>query len=348
MDVLNPHLPNARARSRSLARWSVGLAMVSWLLVAACLSLPPRRTEPSFPHRVHVVDNELECAFCHSGVLLVDRPSLPPPELCGPCHERFDGDKPPERRLRAFFDADSRYRRVAVSGRSDEVRFSHQRHAATPGLRCTTCHPDIATEDAVPLAPLASKPVCMDCHREHGQSVACTTCHTTIDASWRPPSHDGAWQRRHGACAEDRERSQDRCELCHQDATGCNACHQQTPPQDHSQTFRLQTHGLMASIDRTRCHVCHTQDSCQQCHETTLPRSHRAGFGASQQRHCTGCHLPLADTSCNVCHRDTPSHDLATPLPGDHNPGMFCRTCHGNGVRLPHPDGGHVCTACHR
>ena len=25
-----------------------------------------------------------------------------------------------------------------------------------------------------------------------------------------------------------------------------------------------------------------------------------------------------------------------------------CVTCHGNGVRLPHPDGGHVCTACHR
>jgi hypothetical protein len=104
----------------------------------------------------------------------------------------------------------------------------------------------------------------------------------------------------------------------------------------------------MASIDRTRCMVCHTQDSCQQCHESTRPTNHRAGWGTSQQRHCVGCHLPLADTGCAVCHQDAPSHQLATPLPGDHNPGMSCRLCHGNGVRLPHPDGGHACTACHR
>ncbi len=349
MDLLN----RSRAPQvgvQRLRRHLPWLAVLSlWLVVAACWSFPSRRSEPSFPHRVHVVDNQLACSFCHGGVLTSDHASLPPPELCGPCHERFDGDKPPERRLRAFFDAESRYRRVAPAGPGGEVRFSHRQHATAAGLQCTSCHADIAEQDAVPLQPIGQKTLCMDCHREHGQSLACATCHTTIDATWRPKSHSGQWQKRHGACANGQsERSEDRCELCHQDATGCNACHQQMAPDDHTQTFRVRSHGLMASIDRTRCQVCHTQDSCQQCHESTRPTSHRAGWGTSQQRHCVGCHLPLADTGCAVCHQDAPSHQLATPLPGDHHPGMSCRLCHGNGVRLPHPDGGHSCTACHR
>lgn len=341
MDVLKP------TSVRRRAPWL--LAVVAWLSVTACLSLPARRSEPSFPHRVHVVDNQLECTFCHGSVRSADAPGMPPPELCAPCHDRFDAQKPPERRVGAFFSAESRYQRVAVSARTDEVRFSHRAHANGRGLTCTSCHADIAQQDDVPLQPMARKADCMGCHAEHGQSNACSTCHTTIDPSFRPASHSGQWVKRHGACAGGlSERSEDQCQLCHQDGTGCNACHQQMQPDSHTQTFRLQTHGLMASIDRTRCHVCHTQDSCQQCHESTRPRSHRAGFGDSQQRHCVGCHLPLADTSCGVCHQDTPSHDLATPLPGDHVPSMACRLCHGNGVFLPHLDGGHVCTACHR
>jgi hypothetical protein len=199
------------------------------------------------------------------------------------------------------------------------------------------------------LAPLATKSACMDCHARHGGARDCAECHRTIDRHWRPPSHHAGWVQAHGdvvRCGS--ERSADRCSLCHQDATGCKACHDQSPPRDHDQSFRTRTHGLLASIDRARCSTCHTQDSCEQCHQQTRPRSHRGGFGAPSERHCVGCHLPLADNGCAACHRSTPGHDQAAPLPPDHGPAMNCRLCHGNGVRLPHPDGGHVCTACHR
>jgi hypothetical protein len=55
----------------------------------------------------------------------------------------------------------------------------------------------------------------------------------------------------------------------------------------------------------------------------------------------------LSSTSCGVCHKGTPSHALATPLPPDHVPGMNCRMCHGNGQPLPHVDNGDSCTLCH-
>ncbi|MBL9078495.1 MAG: cytochrome c3 family protein [Planctomycetes bacterium] len=330
--------------------WPWWLAAAAWLSVSACLSLPrARRAEPSFPHRVHVVDNDLACTFCHPGVRTDDRPGMPPPELCAPCHDQFDRDKPPERRIAAFFDERSRYRTVADTTRPADVRFSHRQHTTEAKLDCSACHGDVAQQDSVPLAPLVQKSACMDCHATLGRGNACDECHTEIDAAWQPPSHAHAWLRTHGEVVRcGSERSADRCELCHQDATGCRSCHAQTPPANHDQTFRTRTHGLLASVDRSGCVVCHTQDSCRQCHETTRPRSHRGGFGAPQDRHCVGCHLPLEADGCGVCHDGTPSHDLAAPLPAGHVPSMNCRMCHGNGVALPHPDGGHVCTACHR
>jgi hypothetical protein len=39
---------------------------------------------------------------------------------------------------------------------------------------------------------------------------------------------------------------------------------------------------------------------------------------------------------------------MATPLPPDHNAGMNCRMCHGNGQPLPHVDNGQQCTSCHQ
>lgn len=334
---------------RPRRRWWPALAVIAWLLAGACLTFPsPRRSEPSFPHRVHVVDNQLECRFCHGGAKVADRPGMPPPEVCAPCHDRFDGDKPAERRVAAFFDG-GRYRVVAASGLTEDVRFSHGQHAGAARIACETCHGDVGEQTDVPLAPLASKARCMQCHQQRGVANDCATCHRDIDASWRPPSHRPGWLRAHGGMVPMGERqSVHRCELCHEDATGCNACHQQMAPRDHDQTFRLRTHGLQASIDRTRCAVCHTQDSCEQCHQNTRPRSHRGGFGFGAQRHCTSCHFPLQDNGCYVCHRSAASHELAAPLPGDHSPAMNCRLCHGNGVALPHPDGGHVCTACHR
>lgn len=342
MDVLMP--------TTTTRRWLGAAALCAWLVAAACLSLTGgSRREPSFPHRVHVVDNQLACTFCHGTVRAAETPGMPPPELCAPCHDQFDKDKPADRRVTAFFGPDSRYRTVADASLDAEIVFSHRQHVTDGKLDCEACHGDVQHQDEVPLAPLATKAACMECHARSGTANTCSTCHRTIGTDWRPPTHDPDWQRDHGATARcPGDEPVDRCELCHQDATSCQACHQHVAPEDHDQTFRLRSHGAKASFDRSRCATCHTQDSCEQCHQETRPRSHRGGYGAPGQRHCTSCHLPLQDNDCATCHRSNPGHLSAAPLPPGHVPAMNCRMCHGNGQPLPHPDGGHACTACHR
>jgi hypothetical protein len=194
------------------------------------------------------------------------------------------------------------------------------------------------------------KPKCMQCHADRGLDNAdCRRCHRQIDRDWRPYSHARAWDEQHGEIVRRGDpASQHRCELCHDQTTSCQACHHTSMPRNHDNYFRLRGHGMMAALDRSRCYTCHRTDTCEQCHSETRPLSHRGGYGSPQQRHCTGCHFPLASSGCIVCHKATPDHQQAAPMPPSHSPAMNCRQCHGNGQPLPHPDGGHPCTACHR
>jgi hypothetical protein len=127
MDVLMPALRR---------RWLPWLVLSVWLTVSACLSLRGAvREEPSFPHRVHVVDNKLDCSFCHVGSTSTDRPGMPPPELCAPCHDRFDPEKPPERRVAAFFEETSVSHTVSTS----PTRSCNARPATATSANRTRC-----------------------------------------------------------------------------------------------------------------------------------------------------------------------------------------------------------------
>ena len=140
-----------------------------------------------------------------------------------------------------------------------------------------------------------------------------------------------------------------RCALCHTQST-CVTCHQDQPPQNHNNFFRNRGHGVAASMDRRNCATCHRSDFCNRCHSETKPLSHMPAWGSPVNLHCNGCHFPVATPgqSCVVCHKGTPSHNFAAPMPPGHNPAMNCRQCHGVTQPLPHSDPGIECILCHR
>lgn len=325
-------------------------ALLLTLAVSACLLAPPAEVAVAFDHAVHVGgEQNLKCEFCHPSTLTKDRAGMPAPEICAPCHDDLDKQRAPDRRLRSYFDAGSRYQRTEVATLGLDLNFSHKAHVQAGKLDCAQCHGDIAHSKGIPR-PEVSKRDCMSCHTERGVSNDCATCHREIGKEMRPASHDEGWLKAHGntvrACPET---SEHRCELCHDAQASCSACHREVMPADHTQHFRLRGHGVQASTDRSRCATCHhRRDFCSSCHEQTAPRSHIAGFGGSQNRHCAGCHLPANESGCTTCHAGGGTHPTATPLPVNHHPGMNCRQCHGVGVRLPHIDVGAQCTTCHR
>lgn len=337
------------ARGRALA-----LGALAFLGVMGCtLKEPAELQEPryAFGHRVHVEDEGLECADCHSHWEDAEDPGMPLAAQCKLCHSTLDEEKPAEQQVDTLFEG-STYLAAHAGRQSEEILFPHQRHA-TLGLDCNACHAGVATDDGS-LAQRGpelrmSMDACLACHASSSGPALedCAACHAEIRSGVAPPSHLADWTRYHGSAVRGRSKERsDQCALCHQPAE-CTNCHQIQLPENHTNYWRRRAHGLTASMDRDKCATCHDSDSCQRCHEEIRPTSHVGSWGAPKDRHCLECHEPLRSVSCGVCHSATPSHDQASPLPPDHLPGMDCRACHGKGQPLPHVDNGQLCTSCH-
>lgn len=336
-------------------RVGVALAAVGLVFLGGCMLVDALIQEErpfAFSHRLHVEEEGLDCGDCHASWENSDEPGMPLPGQCALCHADLDAEKPPGQQVAGLFEGE-RVRAARAGRQSEEILFSHQRHA-TRSLECVACHEAVASDDGL-LARRGSElrlgmEDCLACHASsQGPAEAdCAACHSQLGTDAAPPSHRADWKRYHGTVVRGRaEERSDRCALCHQ-PSDCSTCHQIEAPASHTNHWRRRSHGLVASMDRASCMTCHDVDSCNRCHEETRPLSHSGSFGEPRDWHCLTCHEPLRSTSCGVCHASTPSHELATPLPGDHSPGMNCRLCHGNGQALPHVDNGQSCTGCHR
>jgi hypothetical protein len=300
----------------------------------------------AFSHRVHVVDESLECADCHRTWETDDNPGMPTLGQCMLCHEQIDADKPPERQVTRLFDG-KEYRATRASRLEDEVLFSHKQHAAGP-VECSACHRGIESNEVIDRSMAVRMDDCTACHGSRDIANECATCHREVRSDRPPATHAMQWLRLHGpAVRAHSTATADRCSMCHQESS-CASCHLDTPPANHTNYFRLRGHGLFARMDRQNCSTCHRSDSCDSCHRETRPLNHTGNWGGVRSNHCLGCHFPLGSDSCATCHQATPSHALATPLPPTHTPGMNCRQCHGITAPLPHVDKGDNCIQCHR
>jgi hypothetical protein len=332
-----------------LSRLSIRYAVAASVsLLAGCAIIEAWRdgAKPlGFTHRVHVTDQGLDCTDCHT-LDGVEQPTLPAQAACDLCHADLDAEKAPERKIASLFE-NGAIRATGAGRLPAEVTFPHPRHVAA-GLECATCHAGIDSNDRVEDLPRVTMAVCNDCHAERKvASGECSTCHTELSPEHAPPSHEGNWKKNHGACVRAKSgATAERCDLCHGQSS-CTDCHLTTAPENHDGYWRVRGHGIVASMDRQSCATCHDSDSCDSCHTTTEPKSHSANWGAPLDRHCTTCHVPLRDESCQTCHKGTPSHRLATPKPPTHLSGMNCRMCHGHGQPLPHVDNGDDCNSCH-
>jgi cytochrome c3-like protein len=305
----------------------------------------------AFSHKIHVQGEGLECVSCHESADVSDDPGLPTLDSCTACHDTFDAEKPADRRIDKLF-ADGKFLATHASRLSSEQTFSHKRHVAA-NQECNACHTGIESDRRIDSGIGVNMARCMDCHAERKVANECETCHTVIRSDWAPQSHHHDWKQMHGQIVRSGSlASADSCALCHQESL-CITCHREEPPQSHNNFFRHRGHGIAAMMDRQNCATCHEPDSCDRCHSEVLPMNHRGLWGAPKDTHCLTCHFPLGSEGCVVCHKDTHSHLLATPLPVNsppippHNPAMNCRQCHGISAPLPHVDKGDECILCH-
>jgi hypothetical protein len=335
---------SAAMRAKPIAVLTLfGLSVTSCVLVD---SFSKQEKKFAFSHRIHIVDQGLGCADCHRNWEKNDDPGMPSAKQCALCHEELDAEKPDDHKVASLF-VEKKFKTTHAIALGGEIKFSHQQHAMRDN-ECGVCHSNIEKNEVVGDELAFGMDTCSKCHEQRQVKNDCAQCHSQIRDDAKPPSHTSNWKRLHGrAVRADTGATAQRCELCHKESS-CETCHMAETPENHTNYFRRRGHGIVASMDRQTCAACHTPDSCDRCHRETQPQNHGGGWGAPKDRHCITCHEPLRNETCFVCHKDTASHSQATPLPPDHNAGMNCRMCHGNGQPLPHFDNGEQCTICHQ
>ena len=117
-----------------------------------------------FSHRHHVLDDGIDCRYCHTSVETSSFAGIPPTKTCMNCHSQIWATAPILEPVRASFRDDRPIRWIRVHDLPDFVYFNHSVHVKK-GMGCETCHGRI---DEMPLTlqeNTLQMEWCLDCHR---------------------------------------------------------------------------------------------------------------------------------------------------------------------------------------
>ena len=117
-----------------------------------------------FSHRHHVLDDGIDCRYCHTSVETSAFAGIPPTKTCMNCHSQIWATAPILEPVRASFRDDRPMRWIRVHDLPDFVYFNHSVHVKK-GMGCETCHGRI---DEMPLTlqeNTLQMDWCLNCHR---------------------------------------------------------------------------------------------------------------------------------------------------------------------------------------
>lgn len=176
--------------------------------------------------------------------------------------------------------------------RQQVAKFSHGYHLMEIGAECADCHTDMASSNSSADNNLPLMDNCFGCHDDSEDN--CTQCHSNPDEveTWANPQrtinfshekHLGMDDVECATCHQGLEKvnyaqpenlpAMATCLTCHDGGKApseCAACHQQSlaelRPANHSTDWKAR-HGSFARMDEENCLTCHSESTCQQCHE---------------------------------------------------------------------------------
>ena len=118
-----------------------------------------------FSHLHHVLDDGIDCRYCHTSVETSAFAGIPPTKTCMSCHSQIFSTAPILEPVRASLRDEKPLRWIRVHDLPDFVYFNHSIHVKK-GVGCETCHGRV---DQMPLmlqARSLQMAWCLDCHRE--------------------------------------------------------------------------------------------------------------------------------------------------------------------------------------
>jgi hypothetical protein len=118
-----------------------------------------------FDHRHHVVDDLIDCKYCHQTVDHAPSAGIPPTGLCLNCHSQVWNKSRLLDLVRASWFSGEPIPWVRVHKLPDFVYFNHAAHV-NKGVGCVECHGRVDQMPAIEQVAPLTMGWCLDCHRD--------------------------------------------------------------------------------------------------------------------------------------------------------------------------------------
>ena len=118
-----------------------------------------------FSHKHHVLDDGIDCRYCHTSVETSASAGIPATEICMSCHSQIWTHAPMLEPVRQSLAEHKPLRWNRVYTLPDYVYFDHSIHVAK-GVGCTECHGPIGDMPLTWKATNLYMSWCLSCHRD--------------------------------------------------------------------------------------------------------------------------------------------------------------------------------------
>jgi mono/diheme cytochrome c family protein len=130
----------------------------------------------AFSHKLHAGAYEIDCKYCHTGVMKGKSATIPSVNICMNCHRSVKTESPQIQKIWAAADWNAEtltfgpnqkpIEWVRIHNLPDLAYFNHSQHVNVAGVECQTCHGTIQEMDVVKQYSLLTMGWCIDCHRK--------------------------------------------------------------------------------------------------------------------------------------------------------------------------------------
>jgi mono/diheme cytochrome c family protein len=130
----------------------------------------------AFSHKLHAGAYEINCKYCHTGVMKGKQANIPSPNICMNCHTQIKQDSPEIQKIYAAIGYDVKTASytgkqkpiewVRIHNLPDLAYFNHAQHVNVGQIECQTCHGPIQEMEVVKQYSLLTMGWCVDCHRK--------------------------------------------------------------------------------------------------------------------------------------------------------------------------------------
>ncbi len=167
----------------------VGGPMLYWRTPFGTRQFDPLLQPVQFDHRHHVVDDAIDCRYCHFNVDRGASAGIPSTELCLNCHGQVWNKSARLLPVRESYFTGRPIRWVRVHRLPDFVYFDHSIHV-NKGVGCVSCHGRLDQMPAVEQVAPLSMSWCLDCHRNPAPHLR--PQEAIASPSWVPPGDPAA------------------------------------------------------------------------------------------------------------------------------------------------------------